>query len=353
MRFAATALLLPVLLGAADCGGSSTAPGSAACTFTNPLTRGQDPWVIREGGYYYYAKSEGNQILVQKATNLTDLGGSAVPVWTAPSSGWNSTNVWAPELHYIDGHWYIYYAAGRSGPPYTSQRAGVLESVGDDPQGAYTDRGMLYTGDDPAMKDGGVWAIDLTVERLNGQLYAVWSGWRQNAATDATPQQLYIARMSNPWTIGGPRTLLSSPDQPWEKGPELDLQEGPEFLLHGSDVFIVYSTRDSWLPQYQLGELRLTRGADPMLPTSWSKAGPVFQGAGDVYGVGHASFTVSPDSSESWIVYHSKVSATPGWDRVVRLQKFTWGADGSPDFGTPVPSGQLVRLPSGQCFPPD
>ncbi len=350
MRFAATALLLPVLLGAADCGGGSTAPGTAACTFTNPLTRGQDPWVIREGGFYYYARSQGNQILVQKATNLTDLGGSALPVWTAPPSGWNSTNVWAPELHYIDGHWYIYYAAGKSGPPYIYQHAGVLEAPGDDPTvGPYIDKGMLYTGDSVATGAHNVWAIDLTVERLNGQLYAVWSGWADTASTEKTPQNLYIARMSDPATISSNRVLISAPTTGWEVGTQLSLDEGPEFLLHGADTVIICSTNESWLPAYKLGQLRLTAGADPMNPASWLKSGPVFTGTPNVYGVGHASFTVSPDSTENWIVYHSKVDSTPGWTREVRTQKFGWNSDGSPNFGTPVPSGQSIPVPSGQC----
>jgi GH43 family beta-xylosidase len=331
-------------------GGGPTRPPPDACTFANPIVAGADPWVVRQGSTYYYLQSQGGSIWVYRSRTLTDLGVSGVRVWTAPDTGWNRSNVWAPELHYLDGRWYIYYAAGRSGPPYTSQRAGVLEAVSGDPQGAYIDKGMLYTGDDPALGDGGVWAIDLTVERLGSQLYAVWSGWERNADTDKTPQQLYAARMANPWTVAEPRTRISSPTESWEKGPELDLEEGPEFLLHGADAFIIYSTRDSWLKEYELGQLRLRPGADPLNPQSWVKSGPVFQGAGDVYGVGHASFTTSPDSSESWIVYHSKTSPTPGWgDRVVRMQKFTLRADGSPDFSTPVPSGRLTPMPSGQC----
>ena len=86
-----------------------------------------------------------------------------------------------------------------------------------------------------------------------------------------------------------------------------------------------------------------------MNPASWVKSGPVFQGTPDVYGVGHASFTVSPDSTENWIVYHSKVDSSPGWNREVRIQKFGWNPDGSPDFGTPIPSGQPIAVPSGQC----
>jgi len=77
----------------------------------------------------------------------------------------------------------------------------------------------------------------------------------------------------------------------------------------------------------------------------------VFTGAGTVYGVGHASFTTSPDGTEDWIVYHSKVDTLPGWDRVIRMQAFGWRPDRAPDFGTPAPTGSPIRVPSGQCAP--
>ena len=348
-----TARTLIPLLALAACGGGASGPRNgpppAPCTFTNPVAVGADPWVVRDGQAYYYVQSRDNGIWVYRSTELTAPDRAGVKVWSAPAGGWNSTNVWAPELHRIGDKWYIYYAAGSSGPPFIAQRAGVLESVGTDPQGAYTDRGMLRTGatlDDPA----GIWAIDLTVGTIGGQLYAVWSGWQANAETDKTPQHLYIARMANPWTFATARVHLSAPTEPWERGTELDLQEGPEFLQHGADTFIIYSTRESWLKEYRLGQLRLTSPtADPLDPASWVKSGPVFTGTTDVYGVGHASFTTSPDSTEDWIAYHSKIDPSPGWDRAIRAQKFTWNADGSPNFGTPVSTGQAISKPSGEC----
>jgi GH43 family beta-xylosidase len=79
------------------------------------------------------------------------------------------------------------------------------------------------------------------------------------------------------------------------------------------------------------------------------KTGPVFQSGNGVFGVGHNGFTTSPDGAEPWMVYHAKTSQQPGWDdRVVRAQKFSWNADGSPNFGTPSPAGQALALPSGQ-----
>lgn len=323
---------------------------SSACTFSNPVGVGADPWVVRQGGAYFYVKSADRKIWIASSPRLSDVvSAKATAVWSAPDTGWNRTNVWAPELHHRDGHWFIYYAAGRAGPPFTSQHAGVLQSADDDPFGRWIDRGMLYTGDSLATGAGNRWSIDLTLARIAGRDYAVWSGWQRDADTDKTPQQLYIAPMSNPWTISGNRTLLSAPDEPWERGPELDLQEGPELLRHGADVFIIYSTRDSWLKEYALGQLRLRDSTAPMDRRSWVKSGPVFTGNARVFGVGHASFTTSSDSTERWIVYHTKDSATPGWKRSVQMQRFTWSASGDPDFGDAVPSAERVRSPRGEC----
>jgi GH43 family beta-xylosidase len=143
---------------------------------------------------------------------------------------------------------------------------------------------------------------------------------------------------------------ISSPVESWERGTELDLQEGPEFLANGANLFIVYSTRESWLKDYRLGLLRVKNAQLALTDTAnLQKSGPVFTGSGRVYGVGHPSFTTSLDGKESWMVYHSKVDTVPGWNRVIRMQKFGWKGDGSPDFGTPVPSAEAVAVPSGEC----
>ncbi|MEA2707334.1 MAG: hypothetical protein QOH22_2122, partial [Gemmatimonadaceae bacterium] len=79
----------------------------AACTFKNPIATGADPWVIKSGSYYYLAESRDNGIYIYKSSSLTALKENPVKVWTAPAAGWNETNIWAPELHHINGLWYI------------------------------------------------------------------------------------------------------------------------------------------------------------------------------------------------------------------------------------------------------
>ncbi len=160
--------------------------------------------------------------------------------------------------------------------------------------------------------------------------------------------------MSSPAAVSSNRVRISSPDAPWERrsvADGLELQEGPEVLERDGRRFIVYSTGESWLPSYKLGMLRQTSAtADPMDPASWVKTGPVFQSGNGVFGVGHHTVTRSPDGREDWLVYHAKTSTTPGWsDRVIRMQPFTWAADGTPVFGTPVAAATPIARPSGEC----
>ncbi len=344
-----TASVLLIMMSGCSADSQDNNSSDPECLFSNPISGGQDPWVIREDSTYYFIESKGGGVYVSHSKNITSMKSNQKQVWTLPDTGWNQQHLWAPELFNLDGKWYIYYAAGKSGPPFIHQRSGVLESVTDDPQGEYIDKGLLYTGDEIETGENNKWSIDLTVFENDDQLYAVWSGWEDNEDTDKTPQHLYIAEMENPWTIGSNRVKISSPEENWETGTELAINEGPQVLKNDGQIFIIYSASESWLPAYNLGQLRLKENSDPMDPENWIKEGPVFTGTENVHGVGHASFTTSPDDSENWIVYHTKVSPDPGWERVIHLQSFYWNEDGSPDFGTPVPAGKMIDKPSGEC----
>jgi len=317
-------------------------------TFTNPVWDGADPWMVKQGDNYFYCASEHNGIVVSQSPNLTSVGVKK-QIWKAPAEGWNRSCVWAPEIHFIEGRWYVYYAAGLSGGPFIHQRTGVLRSKTADIYSEYEDMGMLYTGNNPKDPDSNIWAIDMTVFNHMGKLYAIWSGWEKQMDTDATPQHLYIQEMKNPYTLKGKRVLLSSPEESWETGGSLNLNEGPEVLQRDGNVFIIYSCRESWMPEYRQGMLQLKNPKKSLLSKSnWIKKGPVFEGDDKVLGVGHCSFVKSPDGTEDWIIYHSKKDTTPGWNRDVRMQPFTWNTDGTPNFGKPIPAGQELKRPSGE-----
>lgn len=371
-------------------------------TFKNPIFQPMpDPYVWREDDglsvVYYPCKSSGSGVNLGKTSKLTEFGATK-KVWSCPADGavkvWNRANLWAPELVRIDGVWYIYYAAGRPsteiGPDgkevgYSTQRTGVLRCTSADPTtGTWEDLGMLFTGDEEDYKkysageklsaENTIYAIDMTVFKIGSQLYAIWSG---NVSKTDGSQRLYIAPMENPWTINSPRIELSRPDYAWEK-VNSSINEGPSVIVNpqGTKLFCVYSANGSWTKAYCLGYLELDlsnpQKNDPLVKSNWVKstdrafyrcdnvskssnpqvdtpANPSTIHIGGVHGVGHNTFTKSPDGTEDWIVYHVKRYKDDGWDnRDCFIQKVNWTESGRPDFGTPVGWQEEIEVPSGE-----
>ncbi len=298
-------------------------------TVQNPVvSSANDPWVVEHEGHYYYCRSFwylAPGIMVTEIPSpdaLTNEGGEVV--FVAPENTAYSAEYWAPELHYINGEWYIYVAAddGRN----ETHRMYVLKGTSQDPTDPFEMVGQIT---DPSDK----WAIDGTVMVHRGELYFVWSGWQGNSNV---AQNIYIAHMSDPCTIDSERVRLSTPTYDWERVGQPYVNEGPTALYHGEDTFLVYSASGSWTDDYCLGLLTLV-GEDPMDPASWQKsAEPVFKSRPTVaFGPGHCCFTVAADGS-LWMLYHANLKSGTGWDgRSGWIAPVTFAADGTPDFGFP------------------
>ncbi|MFY7838908.1 MAG: family 43 glycosylhydrolase [Lacibacter sp.] len=317
-------------------------------TFMNPLlSSGPDPWVYKKDSFYYYMHTLGNRIELWKTKAMSDLKNAAVKtVWRTPATGANSRNIWAPELHFIEGKWYIYYTAGSSGDLNT-QRTFVLENAAADPfTDTWTDKGQIG---DPAAAH--LFSIDGTVLEYNGKNYFLWSA---HPSSTEVKQYLYIARMSNPWTLETARQLLSSSDYDWEKkGGTQWVNEGPQALKNiNGNVFVIYSASGCWTDDYALGQLSLKKDSDPLIKSNWTKHPfPVFStyATNKAFGPGHNGFFKSPDGKEDWIIYHANANSGEGCGdlRSPRIQKFTWNTDGTPNFGTPVQLFTAIPKPSG------
>ncbi|MFI1506225.1 family 43 glycosylhydrolase [Streptomyces sp. NPDC020597] len=327
----------------------TTQPAGAADgrPFTNPVKsqKGADPWLEYYNGNYYLITTTFTGVLtMRKSPTLAGLSTAAgVQVWSDTNPARNN-NIWAPELHFLDGHWYLYYSAGPAGVACCdSQRTHVLESAGTDPMGPYTYKNIL-TGSN--LSTGG-WLIDASVLKHDDKLYLVGSGF-----INGSTQSLVIAPMSNPYTLSSQTfNIISSPTLSWERS-RTPVNEGPEPLYHDGRTFLTFSASFCSTPDYKLGQLELT-GSDPLLASSWTKKQtPVFQrdDAAGVYGPGHNGFFTSPDGTENWIVYHANDTTNGGCGngRTTRAQKFTWNADGTPNFGTPVALGTTLPGPSGE-----
>ncbi|MBW3622328.1 MAG: family 43 glycosylhydrolase [Armatimonadetes bacterium] len=313
-------------------------------TFHNPLKAdGADPWLTWHDGWYYLSTTGGTRLQMRRARHLADLKNAPDrTVWedTEPS---RSKHIWAPEYHLLESgrglRWYLYYTA--SDDVDANHRMYVAESAGADPLGPYVFKARLQT--DPK---NAFYAIDGSVLKTsNGEMYFLWCGRPSPAG-----QGIYLSKMKNPWTLTGERVYLPASGFGCK-----EVREGPVALQRGGKIFLAYSACDTGKPDYKLGMLIADADSDLMNPASWKQhPTPVFARVDQygVFGPGHNTFFKSPDGKEDWIVYHAKTTSEYTYaGRSTRTQPITWRADGTPDFGLPLPLDAAIPVPSGEPSP--
>ncbi|MEU7864460.1 glycoside hydrolase family 43 protein [Nonomuraea sp. NPDC049141] len=308
-----------------------------AQTVRNPVNSNADPNLMYHNGNYYLATTRGDRIGIWRATSLAAIMAAPEHVIWRDSDPSRNTQIWAPAFRHVGSRWYVYYTA--SDGIDANHRMYVLESASDDPMGPYSFKARIA--------DFGEYAIDGEPITHNGQPYFVWSGPGRG---QGGPAQLYIARMSNPWTVTGERVAIPA------SGGCSEVREGPTPLYRNGRTFLTYSTCDTGKPDYQVWMKSIADGADPMVASNWVQhAGPEFSrnDAAGVWGPGHHSFFRSPDGTEDWIAYHGKNTSAYTYSfRTTRVQKIGWNIDGTPDLGRPLASGATQQLPSGDSGAP-
>src|SRR4029079_16670482 len=86
-------------------------------TFKNPIIpqRADPSCMLHSDGYYYFTATvpEYDRIELRRAKSSDQLeAAEAKVIWRKHSTGVMGSHIWAPEIHCIDGKWYIYFAAG-------------------------------------------------------------------------------------------------------------------------------------------------------------------------------------------------------------------------------------------------
>ncbi|WP_232293187.1 family 43 glycosylhydrolase [Stigmatella aurantiaca] len=286
-------------------------------------------------GYYYFTASvpEYDRIILRRATSIQGLASAAETViWRKHASGEMGAHIWAPEIHFIGGKWYIYFAAGASNDIWRIRMYALESSSANPLTGAWTEKGRISSGLDS-------FSLDATTFEHNGQRYMLW-------AQSNPDSNVYIAKMSSPTTLSGAAVLLTKPEYTWET-QGYRVNEGPAVLKKNGKIFVTYSASKTD-DRYCLGMLTASESSDLLNPASWKKSAvPVLVSNVNTsqYGPGHNSFTVSEDGQSDLLVYHARnykaISGDPLYDpnRHTRVQKIYWNEDGTPNFGIPLADG--------------
>lgn len=312
-------------------------PGPAPLNWSNPiLPQRADPHVLlHTDGWYYFTATvpEYDRIELRRAKTLGELSSAeAKVIWRKHERGPMSHHIWAPEIHFINGKWYIHFAAGRAESVWHI-RPYVLENSAANPlAGEWIEKGEIKLNWDS-------FSLDATTFEHRGTRYLAWA--QNEPPTRGTA--LFIAKMDTPWSIVGKQVCLTRPELPWERIGH-NVNEGPAVLHRNGRLFLTYSA-SATDANYCLGLLTADENADLLDPKSWVKSQtPVFKShpATSQYGPGHNSFTTTPDGKTDIMVYHArnyeKIDGEPlhNPDRATRAQVVNWNADGTPNFGVPV-----------------
>lgn len=296
---------------------------------------GADPWIIQERGEYYYTKVVDDEVLVLRSPHLGDIASGESIV--AFGGGQGIEAYWAPEIHHLDGAWYIYFAAQPVGDDI--HRMYVLENTAVDPfDGEWTLREMQGMDDK--------FAIDGTVVDTGTGRYFIWSGWD---GYENVRQDLYIARMESPVKVRNEKVLISQPEYEWERHGDPKVNEGPAAIVRDGTVNLAYSASGSWTNDYCIGLLTADTDADLTDPTAWTKHGqPILSGGNGVIAPGHNSFVTTPDGSQTLMVYHVARWKDGGWNRAVRYQPVIFDEQGMLEPMEPTEPARLQAAPSGE-----
>ncbi|MBQ7496075.1 MAG: glycoside hydrolase family 43 protein [Bacteroidaceae bacterium] len=292
--------------------------------------------ILHEGKYYFTCQSEGETIGFRVVEDLHELPTAEVhTVWTPDSP--RLQHIWAPEIHRINDSWYIYFE-GDDGNTDDHQLY-VLECTDADPvHGHWHLCGTLRTNEE--------WNFGLhptVLQMPGGALYLLWSGWPSRRAETET-QCIYIARMSDPCTVGSQRVLLSKPDLEWERqwiNPDgsraaypIYVNENPQAFLtpDGRHVCIFYSASGIWSVYNALGCLTALADANLLDPAVWNKTTePICIVDSVFYGTSNICIVPEKDGGHA-LLFEAKSIQQGQEQRAVYLKSLSFNADGLPDL---------------------
>ncbi|MDQ0171330.1 family 43 glycosylhydrolase [Paenibacillus tundrae] len=294
-----------------------------------------DPHITKSNdGYYYFTASypingdqdlEGyDRIVLRRSQTLEGLAGTVelngmaepgvheIVIWDEKHSTSNGRYIWAPEIHQINGNWFIFFTASTSKNNLWALHPAVIACKGDgdpfkkenwDTEAHFN---IPYTGDNIAFNS---FSLDMTYFESGGQHYVAWAQY-----VEAGPSSILIATINpeQPWILTSKSVILSEPSYAWEKATDGNgmINEGPSVIKRDGTVYLAFSASSvNW--SYCIGVLSISEGENLLEVENWVKINyPVLEtnDLDNQNGPGHNSFTVDKFGNPI-IVYHAR---TPG-----------------------------------------
>ncbi|MHC2999623.1 family 43 glycosylhydrolase [Microbacterium sp. HJ5] len=305
-----------------------------------------DPHVLRytlpngEKTWLYIATDDSGQdeFFIRQADTIAGLGSAPDNRILGYGLSGTSTNaqLWAPELHVVDGDLYILFAANaNSANSWTGVQSYTMRlKPGGNPlvrADWESPQRVVDAAGQPLTTYGTGITLDMTHFEDAGKDYVAWS--ERVVAPSTGPAVLKIAEVApsttGPWRLTSPRSTFVYPDKGWSTNTS-PVAEGPFVIQRDGKVMITFSGSNiDWT--YAVGLATATSGANLLDPASWKVSDHAIWSYEGVFannwGPGHNSYTYDDDGNLI-NVFHAKATQNGTRDSGVRMVYFR--QDGSP-----------------------
>lgn len=301
-----------------------------------------DPNMVYYNGKYYMSGSGRRSVTFRISDTMEGVfTANPVEVYKMPDSDVDHDNMWAPELHIIDGIPYILTTVGQK--QWHTVRCHILRCKGDpgNPKD-WEEPKLVLRPDGRELNEKGI-SLDMTYFCVEGVHYVMWSNRDiyplENQEVMAEPADIYIATVDpqEPWQLTTNPVCICRPIYGWDR-LETEVDEGPYLLERNDDLFVTISGSSTGMADlYCLGLLHSKKGKNLLSPDGWDWLPyPVLtkESVENQYGPGHNNFIKDLDTGDDIMVYHAVPHDKDGKSlgRHVGMRRVHWAANGYPYF---------------------
>ncbi|MFW2513211.1 immunoglobulin-like domain-containing protein [Demequina sp. SO4-13] len=308
-----------------------------AADYPFPMTGEQlaDPQVfLFEGSYYLIATNEQGiappggsgrgqaGLFIRKADTIEGLA-------TAPRN-WiltDTTNLaWAPEVHQIDGDWYLNWARGGA---WNQVKATVVKlNEGGDPavqaDWDWANAEEVVRSDGSSIQPDGI-TLDMTYFEVGGTWYTMWSDRPITPVTGTADMKIATIDPADPTRLTSDPVTVIRPHYSWERY-STEVVEGPYALIRDGKIVVSFSG-NGVDTTYAVGQLEADLDADLLDPASWSRTNAPLLNSANIAGQagpGHNAY-LTDEHGQLLTAIHARNGS--GRNATVRVAH--WGAFGN------------------------
>ena len=256
-----------------------------------------------------------DRIILRRSKTVEGLADAEeIVIWDEENTDNSHRWIWAPEIHQINGTWYVFFTASVDKKRVWGIRPKVIVcNKGDKdlfkPENWETEAHPCepHENDKTAYT---VFSLDMTHFENKGTHYVAWA-----QIVGSSSVLLASVDEKEPWKATSEHMILTMPEFAWEWQNDR-VNEGPAVIKNNGKIYIAYSA-SSVNETYCVGLMYADEDSDLLDPASWIKLRyPILSTEdlpGSLSGPGHNSFTVD-EYGNPIIVYHVRDFDEP-WPR--------------------------------------